>query len=47
MCMFLRISDNLRYKQLNTELKNNYIMGMDRYPQDLPEFMKLLNNYIS
>ena len=38
--------DKLRYKQLNTELKNNYIMGMDGYPQDLPGFIKLLNSYI-
>ena len=24
----------------------NYITGMDGHPQDLPEVMKLLNNYI-
>ena len=36
----------MRYKQLNTYLKNNYIMGMDRYPQDLLGVIKLLNNHI-
>ena len=45
-CMFLIVSENLRYKQLNKELKNNYIVVMDGYPQDLPVVMKLLNNYI-
>ena len=45
--MFLRGADNLKYKQLKTDLRNNHIMGMDGYPQDLLGFMKLLNNYIS
>ena len=46
-CMFIIRADNLRYKQLNIELKNNCIMGIDRYSQDLPGVMKLLNNYIA
>ena len=45
--MLLRRAEKVRYKQLNTELKNNYIMGMDGYPQDLPGVIKLLNNYIT
>ena len=45
--MFLRRVDNFKTKKLNTDLKKNYIMGMERYPQDLPWVMKLLNNYIS
>ena len=45
--MFLRGSENLRYKQTKTYLKNSYIMGMDGYPQDLQGVMKLLNNYIA
>ena len=38
---------NLRYKQLDNGLKNNYIMGLDGYPQEPPVFMKLLKSYIS
>ena len=45
--MFLRVSDNLRYKKINTELKNIYITGIYGYPQDLLVVMKLLNNYIT
>ena len=47
MCMFLNRADNLRYKQLKTELKNNYIVVMYGYPQHLLGVMKLLNNYIT
>ena len=43
--MFLSGSDNLSYKKLKKELKNNYIMGLDGHPQDLSGVMKLLNNY--
>ena len=43
---FLSKLDNFSYKKLNTQLKNKYIMGMDRHPQDLTVVMKLLNNYI-
>ena len=45
--MLLSEADNLRYKQLQTEPKNNYIMSMYGYPQYLLGLMKLLNNYIS
>ena len=46
-CLLLRGANNLRYKKLRTELKNNYIMGLDGYLQDLSGVMKLLNNYIT
>ena len=45
-CIFLTISYNLRYNKLKTYLQKNYIMGINRYPQDLPEFIKQINNYI-
>ena len=45
--MFLSITDNLRYKKLKKDMKNNYIMVMDGYPQDLLGVMKLLKNYIT
>ena len=45
--MLLSAPDNLRYKQLKTEIKNNHIMGMDGFPQDLAGVMKLINNYIT
>ena len=44
--MFLNGAYKLRYKQLKTELKNNYTMGMDGYLQYLPRVMKILNIYI-
>ena len=44
--MFLSGADNFRYKQFKKDLKNNYIVGMDGYPQDLPGVMKLMNSYI-
>ena len=45
--MFLSGKDNFGYNQLNTYIKNNYVVGMDRYPQDLPVVIKLLNKYIT
>ena len=36
-----------RQFQVQSELKNKYIMCMDGYPQDLPGVMKLMNNYIA
>ena len=35
-CLFLSLVDKLMYAQLKAEPKNNYIMGMHGYPQDLP-----------
>ena len=35
------------YKKLKTELKNNYIMGLDGYLQDLLVVMKPMNKYIT
>ena len=43
---FLSKLDNFSYKQLNTQIKNKYIMGMGRYPQYLLGFITLINNYI-
>ena len=45
--MFLSLSENFRYKQLKTRLKNNYILGMYGYPQYPPGVVKILNNYIT
>ena len=45
--MFPSREYNFRYKQTNTYLNNNYIVGTDGYPQDLPGVMKLLNKYIT
>ena len=45
-CLFLSGTENLKYKQLNTELKNNYIIGLYDYPQYLPAAIKILSNYI-
>ena len=47
MCLFLSGAEKLRYKQLNIEIKNNYIIGLYGYNQDLSGVMKLLNNYIA
>ena len=44
--IFLIGEDKLRNKKLNTQLNNNYIMGMDGYPQDLPVTMKLIKDHI-
>ena len=44
--MFLNVSGNLSYKQLNTYLKNKYIMGLQSYTQNLIGAIKPLNNYI-
>ena len=46
-CLLLNGTNNLSYKQLKTEPKKNYIIGLDGYPEQLPLLMKLINNYIS
>ena len=38
--------DNLTYNKINKDIKNNYIRVMGGYHQDLPVFVKLMNNYI-
>ena len=45
--MLLSRADNLSYNQLKTDFKNDYMMGIGRYPQNLPVSMQLLNNYIT
>ena len=31
-CLFLMMADDRRYKLLNTELENNFLMGKQEYP---------------
>ena len=37
-------AEKLRYKKLKTEIKNNYIMVLVGYLQDLPGVIKIANN---
>ena len=41
----LKRADPNCYGSLQQGLRNNYLLGNDRYPTTLPETLKLLNNY--
>ena len=41
--MFLSGTDNLRYNKIKTEIKNNWVVGMDGYHQEIPGGVNLLN----
>ena len=41
----LKRADPKRYGSLQQQLKNDYLLGHDRYPETVPDVLKLLNNY--
>jgi len=44
-CLFLLMSDDDRYKPLKTRLHNNFVLGRDEYPKDIPQATRLLKNF--
>jgi hypothetical protein len=43
----LKRADKKRYGNLQTSLKNSYLLGKDEYPTNIPDMLKVLNNYKS
>ena len=41
-CMFLRASDDARYKGLKQALNDDFLMGKGAYPKSITETLKLL-----
>ena len=44
-CVFLSGADIKRYRKAKLALNNNYIMGKNDYPADVPEMVKYLANF--
>ena len=41
----LKRADRKRYGSLQTSLKNSYLLGKNDYPTNIPDVLKVLNNY--
>jgi len=41
----LKRADRKRYGNLQTSLKNSYLLGKNDYPTNIPDVLKVLNNY--
>ena len=44
-CLFLLMSDDDRYKSLKDRLHNNFVLGRDEYPKDIPQATRMLKNF--
>ena len=44
-CLFIRVSDNTRFKGLKEALDNQFLLDKSAYPQELSEALKLLKNF--
>ena len=43
----LKRADKTRYGSLQVELRNSYLLGKNDYPTNVPDMLKVLNNYES
>jgi len=41
----LKRADRKRYRNLQTGLNNSYLLGKNDYPTNIPDILKVLNNY--
>lgn len=39
------MSDDDRYKSLKDRLHNNFVLGRDEYPKDIPQATRMLKNF--
>ena len=44
-CLFLLMADNGRYKPLNTELENNFLLGKQEYPTNTLAAKRLMTDF--
>ena len=44
-CLFIRVSDNTRFKGLKEALDNQFLLDKSAYPRELSEALKLLKNF--
>ena len=41
----IKRADKKRYGSLQISLKNNYLLGNNKYPTTVPDILKILNNF--
>ena len=46
-CLFILVADGVRYQGLKRALDNQYLMDKDAYPVNLPQALKLLEQFKS